>query len=207
MGYNYDNIIKLLNINIWGTNILLFPAVIYVIMIINDINNWETNATEFYYKLTWYILLVILLLVIIFSTIWHVFMFYDENSYPLMKKIGAIDYKITAPLFTVVVIPILNIVYIWFMFKHNTSDPCTKSAHLIFIGALIFQIIGIISYVLKHYIYYPSYNRGGFYKKIKYAYSHTLFHYVSYTGVSMLLAAYYINNQPIYNTIINNINT
>lgn len=203
MGKN-DEIIKLLNRNVWGTNVLLIPAVIYVIMIINDINYWKTSDTEVYYKVAWYILLVILLLVIMFSTIWHVFMFDAEKSYPLMKKIGAIDHKIMAPLFSAFVIPILNVVYIWFMYTNTSSEPCTKSADLLYVGALIFQLVGIISYVLKHYVYYPSYNRRGFYKKIQWAYSHTFFHYVSYTGVSMLLAAYYINNKNVYDVLINN---
>ena len=38
--------IDIVNRNVWATNILLIPALIYNIMIIRDINTWEIDASS-----------------------------------------------------------------------------------------------------------------------------------------------------------------
>ena len=201
--------IDVVNRNVWATNILLIPALIYNIMIIRDINTWEIDASSTgrflgskpkFYESLWWCLAVLIVIVIVFSTLWHVFMFFSDSSVPFLKKMGALDYKFVAPLFTFVTI-LLNIIYIVFLNSKNTH---TYDHSILYIVAAIFQIIGFTTYILKHFVYYPTYNRRGFLKKIKWAHAHTFFHYISYTGVSLLLSVFYLDNKEIFNTYFTN---
>lgn len=200
----YKEAIDLINRNVWATNILLLPALMYNILIIYDIRSWGNDGKRsgrFFgehpvvYERLWILLAILITSVIFFSTIWHSVMFFSQGTYSTLKRIGSLDYMLFAPLFAFVII-ILNIVYVVYLYYRDNINDHSK----IFFISSIFQIVGIITYILKHFVFYPTYNRRGFLKKIKWAYAHTFFHYISYTGVSLLLSLFYLDNKHIFNT-------
>lgn len=194
-----NQIIDLLNINVYGTNLLLLPALVYTIMIIKDINKWNNETTRFsYYLMVWWFLLILLSSTIFFSTLWHVFMFQSDLKFGLIKKISSIDYKYIAPLFTFLIF-VLNLLYVYFLSYNEESVDSPQKTNILYYLSLFFQIIGLITFISKNFYFYPNYNRKDFLKKIKWAYSHTFFHYISYTGVSLFLAVLYLNNKNLYN--------
>jgi len=194
----FEKAVAITNRNVYLTNILLLPALMYTILGIYDIHNWKDvpNDTKLnVYLGCWYILAILIVFVIFFSSIFHGFMY--SYSKPTLQLMGKVDHKITAPLFSVVVI-VLNIIYFWFLNK-----PCVHSpdSTVLYIVMLLFTGFGMLSWVLKRFIFYPRYNRGGFLQKIKYFMAHTFFHYVAYMGVTLLMTLYYIDNQEIYKAL------
>ena len=122
---------------------------------------------------------------------------------PALQLLGKVDHKLTAPLFSFVIL-ILNYIYFLFLNKSCPNTLPTPDSVVLYIVTLLFTVIGIISWTLKHYIYQTRYNRGNFIQKIKYFMSHTFFHYVAYTGVTLLMTLYYIDNKEIYKSLVLN---
>ena len=192
--------IDILNANVYGTNLLLIPGLIFTIYILLELNNWKNDDTIdgkklINYSLIWYFLLILFSLTIIFSTIYHYSMFGKNN---FLIKIGSIDYRITAPLlFTILVI--MNVYYIKFLNSDCdlNSEKCNEKYSYIYYLSLIISIIGTIIFLIK-ILLYRGYSRKSFIFKVKYIAGHTFFHYVAYTGISFILMLYYIENRNIF---------
>ena len=69
-----------------------------------------------------------------------------------------------------------------------------------YFSALIFMIIGTLVFVLKR-IFMKGFREKGLLYKIKYLESHTFFHYISYTGVMMMLYLFMFENELIFKTL------
>jgi hypothetical protein len=197
----FSTAINITNKNVYLTNILLLPALLYSILGIQDIHGWTDvprDKSFHVYLSLWYALAILIIFVIIFSTIYHGFMY--DYSKTTLQLLGKVDHKFTAPLFSLIIL-LLNFIYFLFLNK-----PCPRSddSLVIYIVALLFNGIGMISWVLKRFVYYPHYQRGKFIQKIKYFMAHTFFHYVAYTGVTLLMTLYYIDNKEIYEGLILN---
>lgn len=190
--------VTITNRNVYLTNILLLPALMYTILGIYDIHTWKDIPKD--KKLTmylslWYILALLILFVVFFSSIYHGFMY--EYTRPALQLLGKVDHKFTAPLFSIVVLA-LNFIYFLFLNKPCNHSPDSKVVYII---TLLFTGFGMLSWILKRFVFQPRYNRGKFLQKIKYFMSHTFFHYVAYTGVTLLMTLYYIDNKEIYKAL------
>ena len=195
----FNRVINIINRNVFLSNILLLPAFLYCIFSIIDMHQWNVYKDHKYiiYISIWYILAILFLFTIFFSTIFHGTMFYEGKKW--LKFIGKIDYLITAPLSGFIIL-ILSILYFYLLFnglieQHNYLK--------LFMVALFYIIFGSLFYLGKR-LKLKNYNKKNFLKKIKYLMSHTFFHYIAYTGVSLLVLIYHLNNKEIYNIYIKN---
>jgi len=198
-GSVFDKAVTITNRNVYLTNILLLPALMYVILGIYDIHNWKDIPKDkklSIYLSLWYILGILILFVIFFSSIFHGFMY--EYTRPRLQLLGKVDHKLTAPLFSIVVVA-LNFIYFFYLNKN-----CNNSMDLqvVYVVTLLFTGVGMFSWLLKRFVFYPRFQRGKFLQKIKYFMSHTFFHYVAYTGVTLLMTLYYIDNKEIYKALV-----
>lgn len=198
----YREAIRITNKNVYFTNVLLLPALMFSILGAYDIKyNWKdilkTKKLDTYLNM-WVGFSILIVLVILFSTIYHKYMFSEIR--PLLKKIGKIDHKFTAPLFSLIMI-FLNIVYIRFLNKKCANLP---DNYVLYLVALIFCFFGLVIFLIKRYVIYPRYQKKGFLKKMKYFMSHTFFHYIAYTGVTLLMSLFYLDNKEIYRTFFLN---
>ena len=102
-------IIDIINSNVYITNLLLIPCVIFSILIHNNISTWtqplNMNTVDIY-SLIWLFITILLIIVVIFSNIFHMYMFTNNK---FMKKIGQVDIKYTAPFLGIVVFIISSI--------------------------------------------------------------------------------------------------
>lgn len=192
--------IGILNANVYGTNLLLVPGLIFSIYILIDLNHLKKENTVdetklFNYSLIWYFLTVLFSLTIIFSTIHHYNMFGKNN---ILIKIGSIDYRITAPLlFTILVI--MNFYYMKFLFsdcKFNNANKYSKYLNIYFLS-LIISVFGSIIFFVERLLF-KGYTRRSFLFKVNFLAGHTFFHYIAYTGISFILLLYYIENRSIF---------
>ena len=177
----FSRAVNITNRNVYLTNILLLPALIYTILGIYDIHNWrdiprDKNFST--YLSLWYVLALLISLVIIFSTIFHVFMY--SNTKPTLQLLGKVDHKLTAPLFSLVIL-ILNYIYFLFLNKPCPNTSPTVDSLVLYIVTCLFTGFGMISWILKHYIFHPRYNRG-----------------------TLLMTIYYIDNKEIYKSLLLN---
>lgn len=199
----YNKAIDILNTNVYGTNLLLIPGLVCAIFILTNIDKWRYNKEYnidqkkvYYYRYIWVILIVIFILTIFFSTVYHFSMFGNNN---ILMKIGQIDYKISAPLLTIILIA-LHTFYI--IFLNTTCENENNDGHKyenLYILTLITSSFGAIIFVVKRFLF-SGYSRRTFLHKIKYLTGHTFFHYIAYTGISFLMILYYIENKNIYDT-------
>jgi hypothetical protein len=197
----FSRAINITNRNVYLTNILLLPALIYTILGIYDIHNWsdiQRDKKFSTYLSLWYILALLIVFVILFSSIFHGFMY--SYTKPTLQLLGKVDHKLTAPLFSLVIVA-LN--YIYFLFL-NKPCPHSPDSIVLYIVTLLFTGFGMLSWSLKRFVFQPRYNRGKFLQKIKYFMSHTFFHYIAYTGVTLLMTLYYMDNKEIYKSLFLN---
>ena len=215
----FKRIIEIVNANVYGTNLLLVPAMVICLLVVEDINIWSNykdeneNVDEFHiniYKSIWYILSFIFLITIFFSTVYHFSMF---SKYNILRQIGKIDYKYTAPLLGFILL-IMNLMYIYYIIYNckeknkNENDVLyimenNNKYRSIYYISLACTLFGSISYVIQSIYGYTGRKYTGlrsntFIHKIKYISSHTFFHYVGYTGISILMILYYLENKEIF---------
>ena len=138
----------------------------------------------------WHFFLYLLIAVMFFSSIWHYYMF---SSHKAVKYLSSIDPHFTAPFFSFVLI-LMNIFFVYYL-KKNVKKINRLS--IIYFISLFYQLFGGIIFIIKQ-TYYPRYNRKSFKKKIKYFWSHTMFHYISYMGVSLFLMCCYLVNKSLF---------
>ena len=195
-------IINLFNSNVYLTNLLLIPSLIFVILIIKNIKKHNDNENSSFYYSKWYYgiwigILILMILLIIFSTIHHIVMFSDNI---LLRKIKKIDSHFTAPVFGLVLL--LLIIYYGQFLKHKKKEN-NNITFPIFIISISYICIGFIVYVIRKL----SRNKiikidRNMYKYI-YMISHIFFHYMVYSGVILLFLLYYVENKDIYLTLFN----
>ena len=141
------NLIDILNTNVYLSNILLLPSIILIYQIINNINNWNIDfyKCKYFYQSFWIFVLIIFISAFTISSIYHINMFTNNER---LKIIGSWDYKLTAPLLTIIVI-ILTIIY------SQTNLLLTDSKyHLIFIISIIFNLVGLSIYFQEDIYFY-----------------------------------------------------
>ena len=197
----YDKITKLVNKNVYYTNILLLPSILFCIISIIDMHQWDIYILKshnyYIYISIWYLLLIQLIITTFFSTLHHKF-YYSKND--KIKKIGKIDYIITAPIMGIVIF-ILSFLYFIFL---NTIPSNIKNYKDLYLVAMLYIISGSFIFIYKK-IFYKGWSKKDIIKRIKYLYSHTFFHYISYTGISLITLIYYLNNNEIFNFYFNSV--
>ena len=184
------NLIDILNTNVYLSNILLLPSIILIYQIINNIHNWNIDfyKCKYFYETFWIFVLIIFILAFAVSCIYHINMFTNNER---LKIIGSWDYKLTAPLLTIIVI-ILSILY--YQLNYNSNEY-----NLIFIISVIFNLVGLSIYfsrmcLLKFYIVNKRDN-------VLYLINNIFFHYITYTGILLIIVLFYIDYENIYNGI------
>ena len=112
--------INLLNANVYLTNLLLIPSIVFSYLIVSHIYAWQGDVDKSQanvYASIWLTIMCILIVGVVLSNIHHLFMF-SRNR--LLNRIGDIDSKFTAPLIALLLIA-LNIFYIIYLIS-----PCNS---------------------------------------------------------------------------------
>lgn len=189
------NHIHLFNINVYFTNILLLPIIFFVYILYNNILKWDIKKYKYkkYCLLFCKIFIILLIICFIISTLHHSTMFTNYNK---LIKIGKLDSYLFAPLIGIFTL-ILYIIYIIFLIKNKQYNNNKLS---IFIVSLILSILGIIIFIYKKKII-PKNNATEIQHYI-YICLHIMFHYLSYTGVILLIILYIFNKEQMYRILI-----
>ena len=196
-------IINYTNKNLYWSNILLIPCILIGFFIIDDINHWSgiNDTHKKIYLVSWIGITVYMCFVLLFSTLYHYTFFGIKWIDSTIKKIGQLD-KITAKIFFILLIA-LNIIYISFINSQCLHDKKYEKITLIYIISCFFSILGVISWLLKQF-FYKGYTTRGLMYKLKWIQTHSFFHYVTYTGVTLFFILYYFENKNIYDYIFLN---
>lgn len=212
----YKKIINIVNSNVYGTNLLLIPGMIISLLTVMDINIWSKNDKNLdneedqnkimIYKIIWYSLAFVFFITIFFSTIYHFSMFGNNN---ILRKLGSIDYKYTAPFlgFILFILNISYIIYLLFDCRNDDFPEIKFKYKSIYLISLLCTLVGSFTFIIKKYFGYrgyTSFRSNTFIHKIKYIASHTFFHYIGYTGISILMILYYLENNNIFNYYFKN---
>ncbi len=185
-------LIDILNTNVYLSNILLLPSIIFIYQIIFNINKWNIDLYQckYFYQGFWIFVLMVFILAFLISCIYHINM-YTNNI--IFKKIGSLDYKLTAPLLTTIVI-ILTIIY------SQTNILLTNNKYnLVFIISIIFNLVGLSIYFTRRYLFLPNITNKR--DNILYLINHIFFHYITYTGILLIIVLFYLDYEYIYRTI------
>ena len=195
----YKTLVKYVNRNTFLSNALLLPALYCAITGIINIYNWnlEPSRSLTIYLSLWYIIAILIFFVIFFSVLYHSTMY--DMGFPILRKIAKLDYILTAPLFAAVMV-FLFFVYIKFLsIRSNIQCDMSNLNVEIFGVASVYLIFGFFFYIFKKF-YQKGWKRGNIEKKIVYLMTHTFFHYIGYTGITLLLMVYLLDNRNIYET-------
>jgi hypothetical protein len=188
---------KYLNANVYLTNFLLIPIIFISIQIRRDItrlHNADQNNIYFRtYRMFWLILACYTGIVFIFSTIHHIFMFSNVSN-KIGRKLLDIDLY-TAPILGVVMVT-LNIFYIIILTKKQTHHS------ILYITSTLYTIFGVTIFIFKHTFMHGFYKRDDALSVIKWLEGHTLFHYIVYMGLTLLVYLYLVDNKLIYETLL-----
>ena len=188
-------IIRYLNRNVYLTNILLIPSAITSFVIYDDSKKMKGNTlNEEIYTYFWLFLSIYILLVIGASNFHHLFMFSDVRL--RLPKAYRLD-TITAPIFGLIM-SALSLFYGKFLFT-KCKDVDNKYPTLYY-TAISFMTLGSTVFLLKR-LFMKGFREKGLMYKIKYLESHTFFHYISYTGVMMMLFLFMFENELIFKTL------
>lgn len=186
------NILRLFNANVYLTNMLLLPCVIFAILTYSNTLYWSPKVPI--YSTFWLIISFILGLTTIFSNVHHIYMF-GKNQ--MMQQIGNIDKKM-AP-FLGIIIVFLNLLYMKYLYDscENINNDLKNITIPIYIISLIYSSIGLLSFFIKKKFLPKSHD---LYESL-YITAHTFFHYMTYSGMILLFLLYYVENQDIYSAI------
>ena len=202
----YHRIRNYCNANVWLTNILLIPSIILSFINFISINKWKfedkiKNYYKYIYKFCWLLLSIMLLIIFIFSVLNHRYMF-TKTKYKL-QKIGKID-LITAPLGLILLL--FMIYYYHHISEKENSCILNNSLNIydIYLVGVLFIFIGIIIFIIKElFITHKYHIKQQLIYNIKYTTGHTIFHYILYTGILMMVIIYSINLKPIFLSYLN----
>lgn len=192
------NYIDLININVYLSNILLIPSIVLIYLIYHNSLKFENSIYQQEYSLYWFIIFIIFSIGFILSSIHHFFMFSD---YSILKKIGKIDSKISAPILSIILI-FLNFIYLNFSLSDCPSSNVYATIP-IFIIAVTLLLIGGFVFIIKKIAMKTN-------KCITndntccYLSAHTFFHYTAYTGALLTFLLFYNENKNIYKYVFQN---
>ena len=211
--YNFnDDLLKFVHMNVYLTNFLMLPSIIFIILIIKNITSWKENTKtmklcKFYYQIVWFLILIIYVLALIFSSLCHLLEYNEIYPYytPIRELSFYIDTQISAPLL-VIIVTILFIFYFVYINHISLIKNETKKKTLpVFITGMLYSLCGVIIYAYKHYKY-PEWDTDD-YIICRYSGLHTLFHYMSYSGAILLFALYYLENKSIFKALFEEYDT
>lgn len=191
-------IYELSNANVYLTNIMLIPCIVFIGLNIKTIQKWKLNDClahkQFYWLIFWYILLFSFIIGICISFIYHFYMFEHR---PLIHKISSLDVHFTAPLLSILsgLLFLLYFLYLKHPVKNNILT-LKKITEPIFYVAFIFSVIGISSYFIRKK-FVPEWKEND-YIRCRFLNMHIFFHYMSYTGAILLYLLYYIESWPLF---------
>lgn len=186
----------ILNLNTYTTNMLLLPSmIISFIIYYNSVSLVGNSKYSSMYHNFWLICGIYILVVVIMSTIYHYTM-YSDISKLLLTKLDLI----TAPIFGLILV---CLVFIYSIFLLNKCFPIDKKYPVLFILSILYLLIGITVYAVKKYYYY-GWSKKTFLKKIVYLELHTMFHYITYTGVLLMFILFLYEYEMIYTSLFNN---
>jgi len=190
-----SKIIRYLNRNVYLTNILLLPSAITSFVIYDDSKKMSKNTIEeSLYTYFWLFLSLYTILVIGASNIHHMIMFTEKRLQ--LPRTYRVD-TITAPIFGLIMV-CLSLLYGKFLnMKCSESE---KKYPIMYYSSLGFMIVGLLVFILKR-IFMKGFRKKGLMYKITYLESHTFFHYISYTGVMMMLYLFMFENELIFKTL------
>ena len=195
----YRSIVNLVNRNVFLSNFLLLPAIYYCAMGISNINNWKLEETRelYIWRGIWISMLVLITLVFIFSMLYHGFMFRKNGRF--LKLISKIDYLVTAPLMALTSI-FLFFNYIIYAYLRGGMDcnPFVLSNEVFGMAAL-YLVFTFFYYLIKRKIHW-GYKHKNILKKVVFLVGHTFFHYIGYTGITLLILVYLLENKNMFNT-------
>ena len=190
-----SKIIKYLNRNVYLTNILLLPSAITSFAIYEDSKKMENDTVaENIYTYFWLFLSLYTILVIGASNIHHILMFSDRRF--SLPKTYNVD-TITAPVFGLIMTGLTILYGKFLLIKCHEGE---NKYPLMYFSAVIFMAVGTLVFILKR-IFMKGFREKGLLYKIKYLESHTFFHYISYTGVMMMLFLFMFENKLIFKTL------
>jgi len=193
--------LDLLNANVYLTNLLLVPSIIFSSLITRRIRSWsDTDPVHAgAYATTWLVVTCIFVVALVFSNVHHLYMF-TKNQF--LVRIGNIDSKCTAPLLAFLLL-ILNVVYIVYM-----ASPCNdahgqlkKMTIPIYIISAVLSLMGVLSYLVRRRLVRRGTASSSVRDKSIYITGHVFFHYTVYTGAMLLLLLFYVENKAIYNSL------
>tara|TARA_B000000565_G_C23761549_1_gene368583 strand:+ start:278 stop:640 length:363 start_codon:yes stop_codon:yes gene_type:complete len=116
---------------------------------------------------------------------------YTNNN--ILKKIGSWDYKLTAPLLTIIVI-ILTIIY-----SQTNLLISNSKYYLIFIISIVFNLVGLSIYFSRRYLFLTNIKNKR--DNVLYLINHIFFHYITYTGILLIILLFYLDYEYIYKNI------
>ena len=191
--------INLLNANVYLTNLLLIPSIVFSYLITARIRAWGGDVDEKQadtYAGIWLTIMCILIVGVILSNVHHLFMF-SKNR--LLNRIGDIDSKFTAPLIALILFA-LNVFYIVYLMSpcnspHGQLKVMTKP---IYIVSAVLSVMGIVAFAVRKLLVRRGSALSSLKDKSLYITGHTFFHYTVYTGAMLLFMLYYVENKDIY---------
>ena len=194
--------INLLNANVYLTNLLLVPSIVFSYLIVVRIYAWQGDVDEQQanvYAGIWLTIICILTVGVVLSNIHHLFMF-SKNRF--LNCIGDIDSKFTAPLIALLLLA-LNVFYIIYLVSpcnspHGQLKVMTKP---IYIVSAVLSVMGIIAFIVRKLLVRKGSALSSLKDKSLYITGHTFFHYTVYTGAMLLFMLYYVENKDIYISI------
>jgi len=192
------DLIELMNANVYLTNIMLLPCILFIVLIIRNIQKWKNNSglviQQFYFLCFWYCYLFVFIVGIVLSCLYHYYMFEER---PVIHKIAKLDPHFSAPLLCIFGGVLFILYYLYLQHPCSNIIPSIKRITVpIYYIALIFSTLGVLSYVARKK-WYPEWNENNYFK-CRFLCMHIFFHYMTYTGSILLLLLYYIEIRPIF---------
>lgn len=185
----------IINLNTYATNLLLVPSfIISLIIYYRSRSLVEHSRYSQLYHNFWLICGIYILIVMIMSTIYHSTMYSDIGK-SLLTKIDLI----TAPIFGLIII---FLVIIYSKFLLNKCLSIDKKYPILFLVSILYLFSGMFLYAVKKY-YYSGWSQKTLLKKIVYLELHTMFHYITYTGVLLMFILFLYEYEMIYTSIFN----
>ena len=185
----------IINLNTYTTNLLLLPSmIISFIIYYRSLSIVDDSKYSSLYHNFWLICGIYIFIVVVMSTIYHSTMYSDIGKLMVSK----ID-LITAPIFGLI---LLFLVFIYSKFLLNKCLSVDKKYPVLFIVSIFYLLLGITLFSVKNY-YYNGWNKKTLLKKIVYMELHTMFHYITYTGILLMFILFLYEYEMIYSSIFN----
>ena len=186
----------IINLNTYTTNLLLLPSmIISFIIYYRSLSIVDDSKYSSLYHNFWLICGIYIFIVVVMSTIYHSTMYSDIGKLMVSK----ID-LITAPIFGLI---LLFLVFIYSKFLLNKCLSVDKKYPVLFIVSIFYLLSGISLYAVKKYYYPDGWSQKTQLKKFIYLELHTMFHYITYTGVLLMFILFLYEYEMIYSSIFN----